>query len=575
MKKLDRRSFLKIGGASFAGLAISQLDIPYLSYLSPKNALAMGSSDAWAFGVMADTQWKLFPGGENTCATGIIDALNKQFVGHQCKFVIQVGDLVDKEYVTDAVTGITTRTLPTRAAHAQVLYDNGIGFFPLRGNHESTTIAAGEVQALFPQTQGQGANVFGARKFDSPVLGENGDALTGLSYSFDYNNVRCVLIDQFIRADNSNYMPDPDPTQKIYNNNAVDQVPWIESRLATHRGEDKHTFIFSHKNLIGQNHKDVLFGSSLTANPEARDAFITACSNNGVRYCLGGHDHCHHRSLVSTSDQSASTGQIICSSNSYKFYTPKAGDDGRETPVAQELYTVGYYIYTVDGPRVTVDFYSASHGGDYGSLSLYDVPEFVFYLRERFGYSLNGEQYVVERGESYVGIESSYHGTTAKILSGTNGNSETDYVARPLQKTVCTGWAKAVTVRGAASNIFSLWGMMDNLSLYDGNLTGLLPAADESTETDVFALAMNYHAMAIANHHLHHLEHGKFVLVSKNEDGEWVNAVDLNTGGAKTFVCGPWHAGYALGTYGIDPSTRTVWAVLNHEGDFALKLMDV
>jgi hypothetical protein len=29
MKKLDRRSFLKIGGAGLAGLAISRFDIPY------------------------------------------------------------------------------------------------------------------------------------------------------------------------------------------------------------------------------------------------------------------------------------------------------------------------------------------------------------------------------------------------------------------------------------------------------------------------------------------------------------------------------------------------------------------
>jgi hypothetical protein len=114
--------------------------------------------------------------------------------------------------------------------------------------------------------------------------------------------------------------------------------------------------------------------------------------------------------------------------------------------------------------------------------------------------------------------------------------------------------------------------MLDNLSLYDGNLTGLLPAADEGTETDVFALAMNYHPMAF---HHHHLKSGKFVLASKDANGVWVNAVDLNTGGAKTFVCGPWHEGYGLGTYGIDPATRTVWAVLNHEGDFALKMMNV
>ena len=29
---------------------------------------------------------------------------------------------------------------------------------------------------------------------------------------------------------------------------------------------------------------------------------------------------------------------------------------GRESVVAQELFSVGYYIYTIDGPCVTVDF---------------------------------------------------------------------------------------------------------------------------------------------------------------------------------------------------------------------------
>jgi len=524
----------------------------------------MGSSNAWAFGVLSDTQWKLTAGGENTCATGIIDALNDQFIGHQCKFVIQVGDLADKEYVT--IDGIKYRTpLPTRAAHAQVLYDNGIGFFPVRGNHEASATAAGEVKTLFPQTQGQGANVAGATNFDSPVLGVNGNALTGLSYSFDYNNVRCVLIDQFTRFDNSNY------TTGTNNDNAVDQVSWITSRLSSHTGSDKHTFIFSHKNLIGQNHKDVLFGANLTSNAAARDTFISACANNGVRYCLGGHDHMHHRSLVSTNDKSASVGQIICSSNSYKFYIPKAGDDGRETPVTQELFTVGYYIFTVDGPRVTVDFYSASHGSDYGDIDMVDAPPFAFYLRERFGYSLNGEQYLVERGESYAGIESTYNGTKAKILSGTNGNTETDFLARQLQKTLCTGWADATTA-GAASHVFSLWGMVDNLSLYSEALPGLLPNADESTETDEFALAITYDPKKVRPSDL---VSGRFVIISKDDEENWVSAVDLNTGGAKTFVYGPWKATYGLGTYGVDPRTRTVWAVLNHEGDFALKLMNV
>ncbi len=29
-------------------------------------------------------------------------------------------------------------------------------------------------------------------------------------------------------------------------------------------------------------------------------------------------------------------------------------------------------------------------------------------------------------------------------------------------------------------------------------------------------------------------------------------------------------SGYGLGTYGFDPKTHTTWAVVNHEGSFAV-----
>ena len=46
--------------------------------------------------------------------------------------------------------------------------------------------------------------------------------------------------------------------------------------------------------------------------------------------------------------------------------------------------------------------------------------------------------------------------------------------------------------------------------------------------------------------------------------------MDKNFGGVKQFVKGPWKEGYELGTYGMDPSTKTAWAVMNYNGDFAV-----
>jgi hypothetical protein len=550
MKRMTRRDFMKVSGTGLAGLAVAV----HFPMLTPKRALA--STGAWKFGVMADTQWKsAYPnGGENpnSCAVSIINALNAQFISHGCRYVIQVGDLVDVE----VVSGV--RTLPTRANAAQALYDAGIGFFPVRGNHEGSQTAAGEIQTLFPQTQGNGANVYGATNFASPF-----DELRGLSYSFDYENIRCVLIDQFTRTDGSNYLGS-------INNNAVDQVSWVDSMLAS-RPSGSHAFVFSHKNMIGQNHKDVLFGGNLTANAGARDEFISSLQANSVRYQLGGHDHMHHRSIVKTSNGASSISQIICSSNSYKFYTPASGDDGRETPLQQELYTIGYYIFTIDGPRVYVDYYSSSHGSDYGDIDLLASPgSFNFYLRESFGYSLNGKQFQVAHGESFTGVQDTYNGTTAKILSGTNGNGETDYLSRALVKTVNTGWSDPLTSDAAASNILSLWGMADNLSLYDANLTGLLPCAAESKQGDTYTLSLKYDPLKVRPSQL---ISGKFCLAARELGGAWVNAADLNFGGSKTFKYGPWRSTYGLGTYGVDPSTSTVWAVVNRDGDFAAKLL--
>lgn len=554
MKSIDRRDFLKLGGIGLAGLAVGGLNFPFFT---PRRAFA--SDTAWKFGVMADTQWRtgLNAGGEPaSCAVSIINALNEQFIRHGVRFVIQVGDLVDKEIV-DGV-----RTLPTRADAATALYNTGIGFFPVRGNHEGSMIAASEIPVLFPQTLGNGPHVYGAANFSSPF-----DKLRGLSYSFDYENVRCVLIDQFIRPDGSNY----DGTTS-YNNNAVDQVAWVDSMLAS-RPSDRHAFVFSHKNLIGQNHKDVLFGSSLASNPGPRDEFISSLSANGVRLHMSGHDHVHHRSIVKTADGRSGVGQLICSSNSYKFYIPRPGDDGRETPLQQELFTIGYYIFTVDGPRVYVDFYSSSHGSNYGDIDLVTPPgTFNFYLRETFGYSLNGKQFEVAHGESYTGVEDTCEGTFARILSGTNNNTETDYLTRPLTKTVNTGWSAPQAQDNVASKVLSLWGMADNLSFWDDpnrglDLIGLLPNAAESRESDIYTLSMTYADDRVNGLHL---GNGGFRLAAKDIDGNWVKAVDKNFGGGKKFVKGAWRPGCELGTYGVDPFTKTAWAVINYDGDFAV-----
>ena len=100
-------------------------------------------------------------------------------------------------------------------------------------------------------------------------------------------------------------------------------------------------------------------------------------------------------------------------------------------------------------------------------------------------------------------------------------------------------------------------------------LTGMGDLGRE--QTDVYTLSISYHPDKV---HLHHSKEGVIALAAKEADGIWVNAVDKNTGGEKTFVAGPWKKGYALGTYGIDQRRKTVWAVINHNGNFAAVRLD-
>jgi hypothetical protein len=87
-----------------------------------------------------------------------------------------------------------------------------------------------------------------------------------------------------------------------------------------------------------------------------------------------------------------------------------------------------------------------------------------------------------------------------------------------------------------------------------------------SEQTDTFVLLMNYDKQASREH----LGNGGFGIATRGADGKWVNAVNMNYGGTTNFVKGQWKPSYGLGTYGVDPSTKTAWAVINYNGDFAV-----
>ena len=213
-----------------------------------------GSFAVWKFGVISDTQWTTGSDdgkNPNTVAANIIMQVNSQFIAQGVKLVVAVGDTMDSS---------SQVSMDTRALFAQDLYNAGIGFYPIRGNHDSGwTGSAAEEARVYPQIVHGGTNnmtpsdvlasgyghdtsITNAAPSGAPfVVGTNfsypssvNSANGSLSYSLDFNNTRFVLIDQFENSD-------PGGTTT----SVAQQQPWIAQQLAD-AARPQHAFVFDH-----------------------------------------------------------------------------------------------------------------------------------------------------------------------------------------------------------------------------------------------------------------------------------------------------------------------------------------
>jgi hypothetical protein len=578
---VSRRRFLVVAtaGAGAAALSPSLLGCGGSNTDSGTTSTGTTNSSAWSFGIMADVQWTVKDDGMNpySCAAEIIRQINSQFINSDVKFVVHVGDLCDQGY-TGTANGTDGELI--RAAYAQTLYNDGIGFFPLRGNHDDSAALATQFQSDYPQgvnglqndTSSAALNVTNPDADKQPIPANTGSSFTlgsnfsspdpwstgdlkGLSYSFDYKDSRFILLDQFTPTDgNSAY----GITSSI-----AAQQSWITKQLSS-RTSGGHAFVFAHKGLITENHVDVLLGSDPSKNPTAVDAFIKSLASNGVYLYTCGHDHMHDRTLVYTTDgKTASVMQIVSQSDSSKFYTPAVPSNdetynvsafglSRQVPIQQELYKIGYYLVTIDGNNATVEYWAADVSAylSSGEYLINTVPTLNFTLRESFGYSLVGQQFQIKQGDSFTTVkDTSPNSTVAQILSGSNLSIDTDGSGRSLVRVINTGWA---TISGLASDALYLWGIQSALG---------------SEQSEIYTLQISFNATDAI---YEAVKDGSAGIATLDDSGNWINAVYSNYGGTKNFVAGPWKSGYSLGTYGLDITNNVAWAVLNYGGKFAV-----
>ncbi len=138
-------------------------------------------------------------------------------------------------------------------------------------------------------------------------------------------------------------------------------------------------------------------------------------------------------------------------------------------------------------------------------------------------------------------LETGGHDTAAKLLDGVASSSST------VQS--------SFTNTGLAYN--------DDMRVSDVYTLSGIPVLDSDTGmTDTFVLQLALPA-ATADSYLAWLN---------PETSLWVNAVEGNFGGTLTFVLGAYdpEVDFHLGTYGVDPTTGSVWAVINHNSSFAV-----
>ncbi len=574
-------------------------------------------AEPWKFGVLSDTQWVQAAGvvapiddGKSPASfpASMIQQIDQEFIRQGVKLVIAVGDTID---------GNKEIEIQTRSLYTQDLYNAGIGFYPLRGNHEAGGANTGMYEATyFPQTVNTGANNMTPGTFDVnsiianwptseatydtkasiqstllssfppparasttaftigsnfsyPAANGTGNQLgstanNGLSYSFDYNNARFVLLDQFTNG-NTN-------TSTI-----TQQQDWITGRLTGTR--PLQAIVLAHKNLLGGNHKDNVFGAQpVTGDPgdgtvmptsaasvarqQAVNNFVASLANNNVRLYIGGHDHHHKRSIITSPDGTKSIQQVISQSDSNKFYTPAAPFSANENSVEEDLYEVGVYVYTVDGPRVTAEYYAvpANLPDPIGNEQLPKTPVLTgnWAKMTTFGYSLNGQGFLVPEGAAYTTVadntnnavnnsatygENGFVGTSFQILNGINASTKTTRDGRKLTKYVNTGFAPKSA--NTVSDIVSVWGLADLAS----------------ASTDTVKVVVNFSPTAAGVTNASSVVLG----VRDPKSGTWINAVDYNLAGSvKTRVDGDFNAApNTLGTYGVDLANGVAYAVVN------------
>jgi hypothetical protein len=216
----------------------------------------------WRFAVVGDTHI----GSSDT-----VKEMIPFIAADSIKFVLVCGDLVEAGLKCTAAQ-LQQQLIQWQGVFAP-LYDQGIGVFPVRGNHEDD--AADDTIAWNA--------VFGGSKI-LPQNGPNGEM--NLTYSFQYKNALCVGLDNYVSIHHVNQ-------------------PWLDQQLAANT--QPHLFVFGHEPAFKVFHTDCLDDDTLS-----RTTFWQSLTHARSKVYFCGHDHFFDMARLDDNDGDTSNDLYQC-----------------------------------------------------------------------------------------------------------------------------------------------------------------------------------------------------------------------------------------------------------------------
>ncbi|MFW6337150.1 MAG: PEP-CTERM sorting domain-containing protein [Phycisphaeraceae bacterium] len=318
-------------------------------------------------------------------------------------------------------------------------------------------------------------------------------------------------------------------------------IGWLQGvalPAAAASGTD-HRVLVQHEPYFGKARQHVLGGED-----ELQLSLIKGMSEAGVDAIYHGHDHQYSRSVAVDEEGDVLLNHIVTGSNSEKYYRFEETPNKYEGPAVQINDRVSYSIVDVDGPMVAFNHYT-SFAPDPSTTDDW-TPEWE--LSDRMVYMTNGDQYYVEPGGSFAGLEStSENGTVAAITAGTN----TEFDSQMTDPDPGDGPAEEVEF-GAVVNFGWIDGEENARTFGDILVLDGLANDPVGVESETYTLELSYDESEVADESL-------LMLAYFDEDaGEWKRATEGNLPTSSEL------ASLSVLEDGVDTEENYVWAELNH-----------